>query len=351
MSAVDRIWYGDSLAAQLARASLTPASIAYGGVVRLRAALYDHGWLHSHAPALPVLSLGNLSVGGTGKTPIAAWAAAELRRLGAHPAVLLRGYGNDEPLVHGELNHRVPVVVNADRVAGVEQAVAAGADCVILDDGFQHRRLGRQVDWVLVAAEQYEKSARLLPAGPLREPARALARAHVVIVTRKTASLALAESIADRLATPSHRSASAICELVPDAVVDAVHRQRHPLTTLRDKRVVAVAAIGTPAPFFAQLRDAGVTTVREIALRDHHRYGPSDVDRFLRAAHGADAVVCTLKDAVKLAPQWRHDAPPLWYVSQRVEIARGRATLDTSLATLLSARAGAGHTSTAGSAG
>src|SRR5437764_1070790 len=100
----------------------------------------------SHPPAVPVLGLGNLSVGGTGKTPIAAWAAAELRHLGAHPAMLLRGYGNDEPLVHGELNHRVPVVVNADRVIGVEQAVAAGADCVILDDGFQHRRLARQVD-------------------------------------------------------------------------------------------------------------------------------------------------------------------------------------------------------------
>src|SRR3954468_19764930 len=121
MSAVDAIWYGRSLAAQLARVSLAPASLAYGGVVRVRSALYDRGWLRSYAPALPVLSLGNLSVGGTGKTPIAAWAAAELRRLGAHPAVLLRGYGNDEPLVHGELNHRVPVVVNADRVIGVEQ--------------------------------------------------------------------------------------------------------------------------------------------------------------------------------------------------------------------------------------
>ena len=351
MSTVDAIWYGESLFAQLARVSLAPASLAYGGVVQLRSTLYDRGWLRSHTPVLPVLSLGNLSVGGTGKTPIAAWAASELRRLGAHPAVLLRGYGNDEPLVHGELNHRVPVVVNADRVIGVEQAASAGADCVILDDGFQHRRLARQVDWVLVAAEQFERSARLLPAGPMRESPRALARASVVIVTRKSASLELAEEIAHRLAAPSRRAASAICELVPDGVVDAVKRQRHPLAMLSGARVVAVAAIGSPAPFFAQLRAAGVAELHEFALRDHHHYAPSDVDRFVRAARGADAVVCTLKDAVKLAPQWPHGVPPLWYVSQRVEIARGRASLDASLAAMLAARAGAGHTSTAGSAG
>ncbi|MBW8771569.1 MAG: tetraacyldisaccharide 4'-kinase, partial [Gemmatimonadetes bacterium] len=155
MSVLERIWFDGSAPARAARLVLAPPSWLYASIVRMRGALYDRNLLlHVHRAALPVLSIGNLSVGGTGKTPLAAWAAKRLLASGATPAVLLRGYGDDEPLVHAALNPDVPVIADPDRVAGARKALAAGADCAILDDGFQHRRLARVADWVLVSAEQ-----------------------------------------------------------------------------------------------------------------------------------------------------------------------------------------------------
>src|SRR3982750_2683896 len=104
MAPLERLWFDDSVLGRIARAALTPAAFLYGTVVRTRGALYDRGMLRSHASVLPVLSIGNLSVGGTGKTPMAAWAARRLRDAGARPAILLRGYGGDETLVHAALN-------------------------------------------------------------------------------------------------------------------------------------------------------------------------------------------------------------------------------------------------------
>ena len=196
MSAVQTIWYGDGAGARAARVALSPASWLYEAGVRLRDWRYSQSGDAVHASAIPVLSLGNITVGGTGKTPVAAWAAAQLRDRGAHPAIVMRGYGDDEPLVHARLNADVPVIVDADRVHGAERAREMGADCVILDDGFQHRRIARIADWVLVAAERWRDDLRVLPSGPLREPLSALRRANVLVVTRKSASRADAEEIA-----------------------------------------------------------------------------------------------------------------------------------------------------------
>jgi tetraacyldisaccharide 4'-kinase len=338
MSVLERLWYGDSVGASIARAGLTPPEWLYAAAVRVRGALYEHGVVPVHDPALPVLSVGNLSVGGTGKTPIAAWAAGRLREGGAHPAVLLRGYGDDEPLVHIALNPNVPVIVNPDRVVGVEAARLGGADCVILDDGFQHRRLARTVDWVLVAAERFDRSARMLPAGPLRESRRALDRADVAIVTRKSASLEEASAIAAHLGAASGVE-TAVCHLAPSHVVDVRDGTTHNLERLRGTRLVAVAAIGAPDAFFAQLRTCGAVEVETVAFRDHHRFTTHDVERIVRAASRADAAVCTLKDAVKLAPLWPPSAMPLWYVSQRAEVEQDGHILDASLAMILRARA------------
>ena len=349
MSSLERLWYDDTLAARAVRTGLAVPAALYGGVVRVRGMLYDLGGLRAHAPAIPVLSVGNLSVGGTGKTPLSAWAAARLRALGARPAVLLRGYGDDETLVHAALNPDIPVVVDADRVRGVERARAGGADCVVLDDGFQHRRVARTADWVLVSAEQFDRSRRLLPAGPLREPVSALTRAALVVVTRKSAGAEAANALADRLAHHAGGVPTAVCRLTLSDVVRASDGASQGTQRLRGARVLAVAAIGAPEAFFAQLRDLGVADLREVALPDHHGYGAQDVERLLRDARGSDAVVCTLKDAVKLAPLWPHASMPLWYVSQRAEIERGGDVLDASLATILTARSGT--PSTAGNAG
>jgi tetraacyldisaccharide 4'-kinase len=337
MTGIDRLWYDDGVAARAMRALLAPASWAYAGATTVRGALYDRGLLRVHQPVIPALSLGNLSVGGTGKTPVAAWAARELQVRGAHPAIVLRGYGADEPLVHQRLNPDIPVITDPDRVRGVLGAAATGADCAVLDDAFQHRRVARQADWVLVSAERWSAGARLLPAGPLREPFAALGRASIVMVTRKTASLARADEIAAMLAVHVPRGASAVVHLTPVALVDAVSAIESPLASLAGKRVVAVAAVGTPESFFTQLRALGAD-VLELPFRDHHRFDVADVTRMQRLAEGREGIVCTLKDAVKLIPLWRGAGAPLWYVSQAAVVERGRALLDASLDVILTAR-------------
>ncbi len=161
--AVERMWARDGLGALV----LSPLSWVFGAATGLRNVLFDHGVLDSQAVGVPVVSVGNLSVGGTGKTPVSAWVAAELQAAGARPAIVMRGYGDDERYVHARINPAVPVVTNPDRVAGAREAVAAGATMIVLDDAFQHRRVQRDLDLVLVAAEQ-GGAGRLLRAGPLR---------------------------------------------------------------------------------------------------------------------------------------------------------------------------------------
>ncbi len=346
---IESLWYGERLGARLARAALAPAEWTYGSAVAIRNAMYDHAVLRSHAPIIPVLSLGNLSVGGTGKTPVAAWAAGNLAARGARPAIVMRGYGDDEPLVHARLNPGVIVVADANRVRGVAQAHRSGADCAILDDGFQHRRIRRAADWVLVAAEEWRVGLRALPAGPLRESARALRRADVLIVTRKNATSARADEILALLAPTLRDEAHvAACHLAPDGLVEVATGVREPLAWLQDRRVLAVAAIGAPASFFAQLESAGAA-LDGMAYPDHHAFDARDVARIVHASAGRDGVVCTLKDAVKLGPLWPPSAPALWYVSQHVVFERGGTALDASLSAIYAARVAA--PSTAGTAG
>ena len=346
---IEQIWYDDGLWARTVRASLAPASWAYAAATAMRNALYDRGLLRAEHPAIPVLSLGNLSVGGTGKTPIAAWAAGELRARGARPAVVLRGYGDDEPLVHARLNPEVAVITDADRARGVRRARELGADCAILDDAFQHRRIRRTADWVLVAAERWQPHARSLPAGPMRESLRSLARADLAVVTRKAATLEEAEGIARALA-PRMRDgrAVAICHLAAHAIVDAISAREAPLSWVSGRTFAAVAAIGAPEAFFAQLRAAGAVA-EPMRYPDHHAFDARDMERIVQAGASRDGVICTLKDAVKLAPRWPRAGPALWYVSQRAVIERGSEALSASLNLLLAARTT--DPQTAGSAG
>jgi len=345
MNSIHDVWYGDRTADRTARAVLAPASWLYETIMRVRDKRYSRSDA-VHQSAVPVLSLGNITVGGTGKTPIAAWAAAKLRERGGHPAIVMRGYGSDEPLVHARLNPDVPVIVDADRVRRAERARREGADSAILDDGFQHRRIARVADWVLVAAERWRDDLRLLPAGPMREPLSALARADVIIVTRKSASHADADAIAARLSTRFPTVGVAVCHLALDVLVNALTGERQPLSWLTDKRIAATAAVGEPAAFFAQLRELGAR-VEEHAFPDHHAFDSVDARALAQAAAAREGLVCTLKDAVKLAPLWTPAAAPLWYVSQIAVIERGLSLLDHGFEAVLAARQAA--TSTAGS--
>ena len=321
--AINQVWTSSSLAARMARGALMPASWVYAAVVAARNAAYDNGWLRSHELALPAISVGNLSVGGTGKTPVSAFIAARLEERGFKPAIVMRGYGRDEALVHARLNPGVPVVIVADRVRGAAEARAMGRNVAVLDDAFQHRRAKRDVDVVLLAADL---------AGPVR-PFTSLARASLIVVTRKSASPVRARELLAHARRFAPNTGGAIVHLAADRLVAWLSGELLDLATLRGKTVLATAAIGDPRAFAAQLTEAGAR-VEIAAERDHHAYSAADAVGLARRAAAADIVVCTLKDAVKLGPVWPREAPPLWYLSQRVVVESGAAELDRILATL-----------------
>lgn len=329
--AVERIWARDGVAAL----ALSPLSWLFGAGVAVRNTMFDLGILRSYPLALPSVSVGNLSVGGTGKTPVSAWVARELLALGAKPAIVMRGYGADEPLVHARLNPSVPVISNADRVAGALEAKARGATVVVLDDAFQHRRARRDVDLVLIAAEQ-GMAQRRLPAGPLREGPASLRRATAVIVTRKSATAAEAEAVAASWTGFAGAPPVAIAALQPAELVP-VHQTDGPaegLAALKGRRVLAISAIGNSTAFERQLQALGAE-VQSAAFADHHPFSAQDGARLAAQAASVDRVVCTLKDAVKLASLWPRGAAPLWYLSQAVEVERGGALIRDALRRLV----------------
>src|SRR5690606_29656645 len=207
---------------------------------------------------------------GTGKTPLAAWLAGRLVESGAHPAIVLRGYGDDEPRVHELLNPAAIVVTDADRVRGVARAAVLGADVAVLDDAFQHRRIRRAADLVLVSADRPLRQRRSLPAGPWREPLAALERATVAIVTRKAAGDAAVDAAIEAVSRAARDLPIAVARLslgdlrsvaddlfAPSGVASAANPvASRSLSDLRGLRVLAVAALGEPRAFVSQLESA-----------------------------------------------------------------------------------------------
>jgi tetraacyldisaccharide 4'-kinase len=333
-----RLWTSTGAAARLARSALRPLGAVYGGAVAARSALYDRGFLAAHELALPAVAVGNLTVGGTGKTPVAAWLVRELAARRAAPAVVLRDYGADEALVHAALNPTALVVTGADRVDAVRRARSLGADVAVLDDAFQHRRAQREADLVLLSADAWRASRALLPAGPWREPLSALRRADLVLVTRKVVTPDVANDVWEAVGGQAGEVPRAVARLAPTELIAASASERRPLSSLRGADVVAVAGIADPDAFRGQLEALGAS-VRFHAFGDHHAYTRSDAARLARAADGAHVLVCTLKDAVKLAPLWPANGPGLWYLSQGVILERGRAEMERLVGDLLDARA------------
>ena len=330
---VDELWYGRSAAARAVRAAVTPLSWLYGGVIAIRNALYDRGALRVHPASIPVISVGNVTVGGTGKTPFSAYLVGELTTAGHHPAVVMRGYGDDELHLHARMNPGVAVVTGADRVAGIRTAAATGADVVVLDDGFQHRRASRDLDIALVGAESWRGDLRLLPAGPLREPLRSLDRANIIVVTQKSATNEQTSAVTQAVRAAHARAAIAVAALKPAAVVRASGGETIALDKLRGEQVLAVAGIGDPASFFSQLRDLGAG-VTELRFRDHHNYTSADAGRIAAESLGHKYVVTTEKDAVKLTTVWPANGPALWYLSQAVRLTEGNSLVASALANL-----------------
>ena len=332
MTALERIWFGDDALAAAARVALWPVATAFGAAAAARGALYDAGVLATRGSAIPCVGVGNLTVGGTGKTPFAAWLAGRLRSQ-VPPAVVLRGYGSDEAAVHRHLNPGVLVLESPDRVSAVREAQARGARVAILDDAFQHRRIARMANIVLVSVEQLSRPQRLLPAGPWREPLHAARRAGLVVLTRKSASAAEAVAAIRLVEAAVPNVPIASIHLAPLGLERVGHAESRPLASLKGAKVRAVAAIGEPAAFQRQLEHHGAQ-VALTAFRDHHAYTADDIRLLATSTPDDSLVVCTLKDAVKLNPLW----PPsrgLWYVSQQLVVEQGAEQLDRLVASVV----------------
>jgi tetraacyldisaccharide 4'-kinase len=306
------VWWSNGAPARVARGVLLPFAMAYRTVMHTRARAYARGWLRQRALPLPAVAIGNLAVGGAGKTPFAAWTASWFASHGVKPGILLRGYRGDEQAVHQRLVPDAVVVPNPNRLKGAEQARAQGARVLVLDDAYQRLDVGRDVNVAIVSTESapHRHVAWPLPAGPWREDWSALGRADVIVVTRRRAATA-----------ESRRLVGHIRERWPDAVVASVQfalaglrglksGRRLELSSLAKKRVVAAAGIADPASFAAQLRAAAPgVTVQLMAYQDHHAYPPEDVARLAQVAKDADYVVVTEKDAVKLRNRWGTNVP------------------------------------------
>lgn len=313
------------------RRLLSPLWPLYALGADTRRRLYDRGLLPVHRAGVPVIAVGNLTVGGTGKTPLTRALVRDLRARGEHPAILLRGYGalgatdpvpgwtgtpppgaldvyGDEALGHARALPGVPVHAHPDRVAAAGRAVAAGATMLVCDDAFQHRRLARDVDLVCLDWTAPLGNGRLLPAGPLREPVAALARADVLAWTRVSP---------DRPGDPGGGGAAdrararAAAGGVPEvrwAFEPGGIRRVGSDETTSPRRVVVASGIGNPAGFVATAREAGLEVVDEVAYPDHHRFRPAELEALeaRRRELDADAILLTEKDEVRIPEDTRN---------------------------------------------
>lgn len=291
------------LGATLGRA-LAPV---YGMVVTHRNRRFDAG-VGVVRLDRPVISVGNLSVGGTGKTPMVRWVCERLLDAGATPAIAMRGYKSaggesDEAMEYADALPGVPVVAQPDRTAGLRALFATDAgsavNAVVLDDGFQHRRIARDLDIVLIDCCRPVAGARLLPAGWLREPMASLARAHAVVLTHaERASKAEVDEAQSVVAAHAPGVPIAVCEHAWASL--RVGEETHGVDWLLGKRVAVACAIGNPAAFIAGIRGAGAKIAAEVVLRDHDAFGRAAAARIEAAMSSADALVVTEKDWVKI---------------------------------------------------
>jgi tetraacyldisaccharide 4'-kinase len=311
--------------ARILRSLLRLMSLGYGMVVRIRNILYDHRILTSHRVDAFVLSVGNLTTGGTGKTPLVAWLAKHLQRKVSRVAVLTRGYKadrqlstinrqppqigtvpiwkGDEPAELARACPGVPIIVNPDRVAGAMEAIHNHrTQVLVLDDGFQHRRLAHDLDIVTIDATEPFGYGRLLPAGLLREPLTSLHRAHAIVLTRCDQ---VAPPTLDEIEATVHRihpSLPIARSIHAPAAVELADGSKLNPSQLKDKKVFAFCGLGNPEGFLRTVESCGCKIVGKRVFDDHQAYS----DRILADLHGqaqssgAELLLTTQKDWTKI---------------------------------------------------
>lgn len=326
---IESVWRRQSVWARIGWIALTPFSLAFSLAVRTRNVSYDLGILPTVRVPLSIISIGNLTVGGTGKTPLTLWLAQALQQRGHTVGIITRGYKGTatSPTLAGR--YGTPLVTSVEvgdeaimlarRFAGVvitgRDRVAAATfahqhfalDVAILDDGFQHRRLHREVDVLLISA-QGPKNSWLLPAGPFREPLTSMRRAQAIVLSKRTGaqeyspSLFFARNPQSSIPNPQSPIPAFHAELVPTALVQVLHGQwlEQPLSVLSGKRVIAVTGIANPQPFYHSIREQGAELTRVVEFPDHHSYTHSEWQQLVRDSDSCDVLLTTEKDLVKL---------------------------------------------------
>lgn len=328
------LWTGQGTAARLARGALVPVSGLWQATAAIRNAGYRSGVLPSWPLGRPAVAVGNLTVGGSGKTPLARWIAQTYVAAGEIPGILLRGYGRDEVLLHQRGVPEAVVVANPDRRAGALLAAERGATVLVLDDAYQRRDVRRDLNVLVVSAEALHASRWCLPAGPWREPLAGAERADFVIVTRKRAGSEAALAAVTTLGRWTK---------APIARVHLAVRGYHGMLSgrptsaaaLEGARVVAASAIADPEAFIAQTKATGAQ-VQAATWPDHHEFDDTDVAWLARARRKADQLVITEKDAVKLADRWPASVPEPLVAVLAVEWEAGEAELRERLGGLVS---------------
>jgi tetraacyldisaccharide 4'-kinase len=320
------------------RALLGLVEFPYTAVVRRRNRHYDRPG-RSQRVAAPVISVGNLTLGGTGKTPFVAWLARRLLERGVRVAIVSRGYGATSGQLNDEARElalelpEVPHLQNPDRVAASREAIERhGTQLIVLDDGFQHRRLARDLDIVLVDALEPFGFGHVFPRGTLREPLAGFARAQIVVLSR-------ADMIREEERGVIERQVRA---LAPDATwVEAIHQPRRlraldgtceTLERLAGRPVVAFCGIGNPPALAETLKRLHYGLIGLRAFADHHAFSAADLkELFIWADAEQATLVCTVKDLVKIDPAWLAGRP-LWAVEIGLCVTAGEQALLEHLA-------------------
>jgi tetraacyldisaccharide 4'-kinase len=305
---LQQIWYQRTSPPLLLR----PLSHLFQHIALQRRAWYGANPAASRRLAVPVIVVGNLTVGGTGKTPLVIWLARFLTRAGYRPGIVSRGYGvplqqpllvsvgsdpaqaGDEPVLIAQKTN-CPVCVFPDRIRAAEVLLAAGCDLIISDDGMQHYRMARDIEIAVIDGDRRFGNSACLPGGPLREPVERLYSVDLVVCNGGQA-------------LPGEYPMQLIGTMAVNLADETVTK---PLAEFRGEKLLALAAIGNPQRFFQGLQEAGLTLATK-ALPDHHAYVAGDV-----AFDGSITVLMTEKDAVKCR-KFAHSA--LWFVPVAAEL-------------------------------
>ncbi|MEK6642768.1 MAG: tetraacyldisaccharide 4'-kinase [Planctomycetota bacterium] len=347
----------------LARAILTPPSWAYQSIIAARNAWYDTVGFAAHRVDRPVISIGNITVGGTGKTPMTAKVASHLVKCGHRVAILARGYkggsipfdeesrdaavaqlsaSSDEARVLKRRCPKAQVYLNANRSASADKAIEDGADCLLLDDGFQHRRVARDLDIVLIDATNPFGHGHLLPRGLLREPLSSLRRAGMIVITRsdEVSEAALAEV---RRVVTSASGGKPVVDATQQITgyLDVKGRPVDGADT-SSMQAVIFAGIGNFASFRRCVERLGVRVLAAYEFPDHHYYTSEEIEGLTDTAQSleANALLTTEKDAVKLVGRWKDERAKLLVLNLEIQLkGDGEAVLGEAVERALSAKA------------